>query len=219
MGTHLDAARRLAGPQHDRHGPALLRVIDVDRQEAAFVIMSVEQRELLMAVDDIAGVVDVERDGCRLARVAIHPCIDQGVGQADHVAQARRILQPRQSRLGTQIPVRVRQPTAGELERRIRPQMIEVIGVLVAAADREHPGAEHMDKAVHDPRRIAPIREHPRQIDRQTETPLGHRQKHHAPIRGQAPAIEGCCDFLGLNGWKRERQNRIISHGRRGVRG
>ena len=62
MGTHLDAARRLAGPQHDRHGPAHLRVVDVDRQEAAFVIMSVEQRELLMAVDDIAGVVDVERD-------------------------------------------------------------------------------------------------------------------------------------------------------------
>ena len=26
--------------------------------------MSVEQRELLMAVDDIAGIVDVERDGC-----------------------------------------------------------------------------------------------------------------------------------------------------------
>src|ERR1700745_4170726 len=54
MGTHLDAARRLAGPQDDRHGPARLRVIDVDRQEAAFVIVSVEQRELLMAVDDIA---------------------------------------------------------------------------------------------------------------------------------------------------------------------
>jgi hypothetical protein len=37
----------------------------VDRQEAALVIMSVEQRELLMAVDDIASIVDVERDGCR----------------------------------------------------------------------------------------------------------------------------------------------------------
>ena len=109
MGTDLDAAGRLTGPQYDRHGPALLRVIDVDRQEAAFVIMSVEQRELLMAVDDIAGIVDVERDGCGLARVAIHPCVDQSVGQADHVAQTRSILQPRQGRLGTQIPARVRQ--------------------------------------------------------------------------------------------------------------
>ena len=37
----------------------------------------------------------------------------------------------------------------------------EVVGVLVAAADREHASAEHIDKAVHDPCRIAPIREHP----------------------------------------------------------
>jgi len=80
--------------------------------------------------------------------------------------------------------------------------MIEVVGVLVAAADREHAGTEHIDQAVHDPRRIAPIREHPGQIIGQTETPLGHRKKHHAPIRGQAPTIEGSCDFLGVNGWK-----------------
>jgi hypothetical protein len=78
--------------------------------------------------------------------------------------------------------------------------MIEVVGVLVAAADREHASPEHIDKAVHDPRRIAPIREHPGQIVGQTETPLGHRQKHHAAIRGQAAAIEGSCDFLGVNG-------------------
>src|ERR1700722_7064033 len=53
---------------------------------------------------------------------------------------------------------------AGELERRVGPQMIEVAGVLVAATDREHASAEHIDKAVHNPRRIAPIREHPGQI-------------------------------------------------------
>ena len=35
----------------------------LDRQEAAFIIMSVEQRELLMAVDDIAG----ESDGAGFA--------------------------------------------------------------------------------------------------------------------------------------------------------
>src|SRR6267142_5633899 len=100
-----------------------------------------------MAMHDIAGVVNVERDGCGLARIAIHPCVDQGVGQADYVAQSRRILQPRQRRLGTQIPARIRQATAGELERWIGPQMIEVVSVLVAAADREHASAEHVDKA------------------------------------------------------------------------
>ena len=63
MGANLDADGRLAGTQDDRDGSALLRVIDMDRQKAALVVMGVEQRELLMAVDDIAGVVDVERDG------------------------------------------------------------------------------------------------------------------------------------------------------------
>src|SRR5664279_5440665 len=122
---------------------------------------------------DIDDTCDVERDGCRLVRVAIHPCVDQSVGQSDHVAQARSILQPRQRRLRTQIATGVRQPSAGQLECRIGPQMIEVIGVLVAAADREHASAEHIDKAMHHPRRIAPIREHPGQLVGQTETPLG----------------------------------------------
>jgi hypothetical protein len=42
-----------------------------------------------------------------------------------------------------------------------------------------------------------------------TETPLGHRQKHHAPVRGQATAIEGSGHFLGVNGWKWK--GRIVS--------
>ena len=63
---------------------------------------------------------------------------------------------------------------------------------------------------MHDPRRIAPIREHPSQIVGQTETPLGHREKHHAPIRGQVPTIEGSCDFLGVNGSIEALQRRFI---------
>ena len=67
MSAHLDAGRRLAGPQDDRDGAASFGVVDMDRQKAAFVIMGVEQRQLLMAVRDIAGVVDIERDRGRLA--------------------------------------------------------------------------------------------------------------------------------------------------------
>jgi hypothetical protein len=85
--------------------------------------------------------------------------------------------------------------------------MIEVVGVLVAAADREHAGAEHVGKAVDDARRVASVREHPSKLGRQAKTPLGHREKHYAAVRGQAAAIEHGCDFLGVNSWKREWQN------------
>jgi hypothetical protein len=58
--------------------------------------------------------------------------------------------------------------------------MIEVVGVLVAAADREHAGAEHIEAKL--------------------------SAKPRTPIRGQATAIEGSCDW----------QNRIIGRGVRG---
>jgi hypothetical protein len=35
----------------------------MDRQEAAFVVVRVEQRHLLMAMHDIDGVVDIQGDG------------------------------------------------------------------------------------------------------------------------------------------------------------
>ena len=67
MAAHLAARGRLAGPQDHRHRAAGGGVVDMDRQKAALVVMGVEQRQLLMAVHDIDGVVDVERDRRRAA--------------------------------------------------------------------------------------------------------------------------------------------------------
>jgi hypothetical protein len=49
-----------------KHAMAGVSVIDMDRQKAPFIIMGMEQRQLLMAVHGIGGIVDVERD--RLGR-------------------------------------------------------------------------------------------------------------------------------------------------------
>jgi hypothetical protein len=49
MGANLDARRRVAGPQDHCDRAAPLRVIDMDRQEAALIVMCVEQGQLLMA--------------------------------------------------------------------------------------------------------------------------------------------------------------------------
>ena len=99
MGTNLDAGGRLAGPQDDRDGAGGLRVIDMDRQKAALVVMGVEQRQLLVTMRHIAGVVDVQRDPRRRLRIGGHPLIEERVCETDHVAQARRIFEPRQRRL------------------------------------------------------------------------------------------------------------------------
>jgi hypothetical protein len=55
----------------------------VFRQETAFVVMRVEQRQLLMAVHYIAGVVDVERNGRRLTFIGNHPLVNERPCEAD----------------------------------------------------------------------------------------------------------------------------------------
>ncbi len=61
-GAHFLAGRRLALAQDHRHRLAARPFVDMDRQKAAFVIMGVEQRQLLIAMHRIDGVVDVESD-------------------------------------------------------------------------------------------------------------------------------------------------------------
>ena len=209
---------RLAGAQDDRDGTALLGVVDVDRQKAALVIVGVEQRKLLMAVRHVAGVVDVEGDARRRRCVGGHPLVDERVGQANDVLQPGRVFEPRQGRLRAQVAPAVGQPAAGELEGRIGAQDVEIVGVLVAAADRKHPGADHVGDRMGDARGIAPIGNAARQTLGYAQTPLRHRQQHHAAVRGHPPAVERGCDFLALDGWKREQRNRIVSHGGRGGR-
>jgi hypothetical protein len=49
---------------------------------------------------------------------------------------------------------------------------------------------------VHDPRRIAPIREHPGQIVGQTETPLGHARSITPPFEVRRPPSKAAVTFL-----------------------
>lgn len=62
MTANFLARRCLAGTQDHGAGPAGGGVIDVDRQEAALVTTGIEERELLMAVNDFHRFVDIEGD-------------------------------------------------------------------------------------------------------------------------------------------------------------
>ena len=65
MAAHFLAGRRFAWPQNDCDGASGSGVVSMDRKEAALIIMRIEQRQLLMTVRDIAGIIDIEREGLR----------------------------------------------------------------------------------------------------------------------------------------------------------
>ena len=198
--------------QHrDRTGGGGL--VDVDRQEAAFVVMGVEQRKLLMAVHDIDGVIDVQRDSDRRAWVAGAIGVDHRVGHAHHLTQTRRTLPTRHRRLRAQIITGIRQTSAGQFEAGVGAQMIEIVGVLVTAGNGEHARAQNIDDTVCHQQRIARIGNQTCQAMGNPDTPLGSSQKHHTAIRGETPTIERSSDFLASDGWKPERLSRIVVHG------
>ena len=76
-------------------------------------------------------------------------------------------------------------------------------------ADGEDARPDHVDEAVDDAGRIAPIRD-------QAGQPLGQRQQHDTAVRSEASAVEDGCDFLPLDGWKAEARDHIVDHGGRG---
>jgi len=138
----------------------------------------------------IAGVVDVEEDRIRRAGIATAIDVDHCAGHAHHLAQGRRVLPTRDRRLGAQIVACVRQSAAGQLEPRVGAKKIEVVSVLVATSDGNHPGTKNVVNAVRHERRIARVRDQPRERIGQAELPLHRPEQHDAAIGCDPPAVE-----------------------------
>jgi hypothetical protein len=71
----------------------------VDRQEAPLVVVGVEQRELLVAVRWVAGVVDVEHDAVRHLLEAVAEQLDHGGHHPLEGGGAGQVLEPAHGRL------------------------------------------------------------------------------------------------------------------------
>ncbi len=91
--------------------------------------------------------------------------------------------------------------------------MVEVVGVFVAAGDGQDPGAQDVIDAVRHEQRIARIGNQSRQPVRDPQLALHRAEQHDAAIGRDASAVEGGGQLLAADGWKMERQGRIIGHG------
>ena len=137
-GADLLAARPFGGAKHGGDEAAFAVEHD-DRLEAVFVVMRIEQPQLLAAVNRVERVVDIEHDalGNLPERLAIK--IDHGAAHAQKGADIRQVLQPRDGRLRTQIAVRGSK-VMRHLEHRIDAKTVGVVAVLVAGSDHQAGG-------------------------------------------------------------------------------
>ena len=186
----LGAAGRLAGAQDHRDRLAGGGLVDVDRQEAAAVVVGVEQGQLLAAVDPILGVVDVEHDPPRHLVEAVAEQLDHRRHHALERDRSGQVLEPAHGRLGAQIGAALGQPADRHLERRIGAQRVAVVGILVAGRDQQRPEADHLGEPVLDPLRRPRVLDAARQTLGDPEPTLDLGQHQHAAVRGQPAAVE-----------------------------
>ena len=110
------------------------------------------------------------------------------------------------------MPLSGKRPQAS-LKPGIGAQVIEVVGVLIAAGNRQHACAQNVGDTVGHQQRIARIGDQRREPFGNTEGLLDRGEQHHAAIRGHASTVKRGGDFLALDGWETEWQQAIFEHG------
>src|SRR5689334_21503676 len=86
--------------------------------------------------------------------------------------------------------------TAGEFEGGITPQIIQVIGIFVAAGNSQYASPQDVGKRMNNPRRVAPIGYLLCTPVGDPDAPLRQSQQHHATVGTDAATIECGGDLL-----------------------
>ena len=211
--ARLRAARRLAGAQQHGDRSAGCRVVDVDRQKAALAVMPVPERQLLVAVHDIAGVIDVQRHRLGRGWIAGAIDVDHRGHQLRQLARGRCVLPAAHRRLTGKTRARTRQLAQRQAKAGIVTQRVEVVGILVAAGNRQNPRPQDVIQLVDHPRRIARIGNAGGQLRADPHLALGLRQEQNAAVRSEPATVESSCDFLASDRWESKRACDIVVHG------
>jgi hypothetical protein len=109
------------------------------------------------------------------------------------------------------------QPSTGHFERWVFPQIVEVVGVGIAASDGKHAGPQDIGHRVGDLARIAMVGNDCGERIDQAKPFVGTGQQQDTAVGTDPSTIEPCGDFLLADTWQRERQKRIVwvdGHGR-----
>src|SRR5271166_2809072 len=199
--------RHVAGAQH---GGAQIRfrlVIKADethyRQVAPAVVMSVEKRQLLRPLGGIVGRIQIEGDAAHTTAQPLGMALDhagrQRLTQTIEFLPSDGVLKTRQRRLRSQIATRSRIAVQQQLVNRIGGQAGRIVGVRIAARDREHTLRQKFFQRMIDLARLPLVPQTPGQTADQSIATVGGLQQQGSAIGTALPLIELQHGRLGKN--------------------
>jgi len=152
-----------------------------DRLRAVFIVMGVEQMQLLAAVHGVERVVDIEHDAGRHAAEAVAVVVDHGPPHAQQGARVGQVFRPRDGGSRAQIGI-VGQALHRKPEQRIAAQRVGIVAVRVSGSDHQHAEAEDLVEPMHDPLRFAWIAQAGGHAPGDTEPPLDLAQQQQPTV-------------------------------------
>ncbi len=183
----------------------------MDGLEAIVVVMGVEQRQLLGAVNGIVGVVDIENDaaGTRLKLAQNRSIIDSA-----HAPEPRHDgAFSRRDRVGWLIrssPDSDRRPQAS-LNAGSKRRTSRSCAILIPAGNSEQARPDHVYVSVGRARRVAHVGDAGSEHVGDAEPPVDLAQQQHPAVRRQPSAVEAGAKRLASNGCPSRLGDNLVS--------
>ena len=193
-GLDLLAAGAFGRAQHSSDETALAIEHD-DGLKAVFVVVRVEQAQLLAAVNRVERVVDIQHDPLGSLGIGLAIEIDHGAPHAQQGTGVGQVLQPGDRRLRAQLAIRRRQ-IERHLEHRIGAQRIGVVAVLITRRDHQQPKANDVGHRMRDVLGSAWVLDAGGHALGDAKAPLDLAQSQNPAVRGKPSAVEFDHDIL-----------------------
>ena len=196
-GQDLLGCGNLAGPKRRADQPSSNSVVDVEGHQATVPDVGAEQRELLLAVDQMGGRIHVDHDHLgSLPLEAVEEKLPEGVSHPQQVARTGAVLQPAHRRLAGQ----VRLGADGKLERGVGSQSRASRSVAVARGDLQ--GALGDEIAMAMQASLSPVLKAVGKLAEQAYALLELRQGEKARVAGKLGLVEAKEKSLAVYGLK-----------------
>ena len=187
-GADLRPLRALGGPQYGRDD-APFTVEHDDGLEPVFVVVGIEQPQLLAAVHGVEGVIDVEHDPLGHLPEGRAVQVDHRLPHPQQRSHVGQVLQTRDGGLRTQRPVG-RRPVERHLEQGIAPQVRGIVAVRVAGCDHQQAKADDVGQSVGDLIGCSRIFDAGGEPIGDPQAFLDLAQRQHPTVGRQQPAVE-----------------------------
>ena len=212
-GYDLFSVGPLSRSKDGRDQFAALPFVDVKGEKTVFVVVAIEQGQLLVAMSGIVGVIGIENDHIRRMVVGVNERVDEGSGHAIEIRSGDRVFQSGYCRLAGQLIAGDGGALTGCFDERITPELIAVIGIFISTGDLKNPLSQQGLIGMIHIALMTAICQNIRQTLDQADASLYLTQEQNACIARQASTIKISGHFFTGNTCKREGDLCIFVHG------